>query len=76
MSRKIGHMTDELLTRQQLAEHLGVTEGAVMQMAQRGTGPRFVKISERIVRYRRADVDEWLEQRVVSSTTEAKRRTA
>lgn len=36
----------------------------------RGGGPRFVKISGRSIRYRRCDLNEWIEARLVRSTSD------
>jgi len=61
-------MNDQILSRKALAEHLGVSDEALAQMATRGTGPQYVKISGRLVRYRMADVEAWLESNLVSSS--------
>jgi hypothetical protein len=63
---------DELMTTVECANWLGVStqwlEGARSSPA--GYGPPFVKISPNIVRYRRADVREWLLARTCHSTSE------
>jgi len=61
-------MNDQILSRKALAEHLSVSDEALAQMATRGTGPKYVKISGRLVRYRMADVEAWLESNLVSSS--------
>jgi excisionase family DNA binding protein len=43
-----------------LAEYVDVPLGTVYQWNYRGTGPRFIKVG-RHVRYRKVDVDAWLE---------------
>jgi len=58
----------DLMTRQQAADYMGVTPQALSQMNVRGEGPRFVRIG-RSVRYRRPDIAEWIESRVVDPTT-------
>lgn len=63
-STKTHRDADTLLTPSELAEMLGVTERALGQMRFYGKGPRFVKISHKAIRYRRLDVEEWLESRV------------
>jgi predicted DNA-binding transcriptional regulator AlpA len=50
------------LDRKAAADYLGVTEDTPAQMATRGTGPRYSKPSERIVRYHRDELDAWLER--------------
>lgn len=41
---------------------------ALAQLRFRGTGPRYVKPSERKVLYRRAWIDEWLESNIRTMT--------
>lgn len=51
-----------LLTSNQVAEMLGVTEWCLRNWRHLGTkGPKFVKVGERFVRYRQSDVEAWLE---------------
>lgn len=68
----VGMHDDEILTRQALAQRLGISEEALAQMATRGTGPRYVKLSGRLVRYRMSDVNAWLEANLVTSTKATK----
>ena len=51
-----------LLTPGDLAAELGLPVRTLEMWRYRGTGPRFVKIG-RHVRYRRPDVDRWLNSR-------------
>jgi excisionase family DNA binding protein len=60
----------EMITRRQLAEYLAVTEPALSQMVVRRQGPRFIRLG-RSVRYRREDVLEWLNERVVDPARSA-----
>lgn len=51
----------ELLTPAQLADELGMTVAQLAQWRYRGDyGPKFLK-EGRFIRYRRVDVDAWLE---------------
>jgi len=52
---------DELLTEQELADLLKVSVRTVRSWRTEGTGPPSLRIG-RGVRYRRRDVDAWLEQ--------------
>jgi excisionase family DNA binding protein len=52
------------------AAYLNVQPATLEQWRWNGRGPRFVKIG-RSVRYRHADLDEFLGSRVFSNTTEA-----
>ncbi|PTT20054.1 excisionase [Microbacterium sp. HMWF026] len=58
----------ELLTAAEVAERLKLTVRAVNQLRYLGTGPAFVKVSHKAVRYRAADVEEWLQARVRTQT--------
>jgi hypothetical protein len=62
----------ELLDEHAAAHYLGGTKPFSVRTLQRmrveGTGPRFLKISA-AVRYARADLDEFLDQRRRSSTS-------
>jgi len=55
---------DRLLWPEQVAEMLGLPTGTLANWRYQGRGPAFVKIG-RHVRYRRSDVAEWIEERVV-----------
>jgi excisionase family DNA binding protein len=54
-------MDDRLLTMQEVAEFLGVPVATIYQWRHHGRGPRGIKVG-RHIRYRRADVDAWVEQ--------------
>jgi excisionase family DNA binding protein len=56
-----GHRTDKLLTQQQLADELEVSLRTLERWRQQGTGPAFIRVG-RSPRYRRADIDAWLER--------------
>lgn len=53
-------MEQELLKAEVLAQEWGTTTGALAQMRYMGTGPKFIKIGSKSVRYRRSDIEEWL----------------
>jgi excisionase family DNA binding protein len=55
-------MTDKLLTQHQLSSELEVSLRTLERWRQQGTGPAFIRVG-RSPRYRRADIDAWLEQR-------------
>ena len=50
----------EMMTERQVAENLNMSIGSVRKWRRLRTGPRFVKIG-RALRYRRRDVEAWLE---------------
>jgi predicted DNA-binding transcriptional regulator AlpA len=55
-----------------VSEKLGISEGALAQMRHRGTGPKFVKLGARSVRYRLSDVNAWLERNTFQQTGAAR----
>lgn len=58
-------MDDEkLLTNTDVAKLLGIAPRSLEQMRHKGTSPPFVRISSRCVRYRMADVERWIAERL------------
>ena len=71
MLAEIGAGTaDDLLTTRDVAEWLGVSIQFLEIGRHRGYGPKFVRIGPARIRYRRADVLAWLEQRTFASTSQ------
>jgi len=56
------------LTSRQAAHYLGVSDAALRLWRSEGRGPRFFRAGEKLVRYRRADVDRWIEARLSEPT--------
>ena len=57
-------MTDiELLTRQQLEKILGVRRSTIYKWMSNGTLPKPIKISPGCVRWRRAELVQWINSR-------------
>ena len=61
---------ERLITEAEAAAFLGVTRRALQQWRFNGTGPVFVRISQRCVRYRRRELVCWSEDRLRSSTSD------
>lgn len=57
----------QTLTSIQAAKYLGISEAVLRLWRSEGKGPRFFKAGEKLVRYRRADVDAWIESRLVAA---------
>lgn len=55
---------------EQAAEFLGIKGSTLEQWRWNGKSPRFIKIG-RCVRYRKADLEAFMDERVFTSTTEA-----
>ena len=58
------------LTTEQAAEYLQLQRNTLEAWRCRGGGPRFLKLG-RSVRYRQADLDEWIESRLCDNTIQA-----
>ena len=48
----------------QAAKYIGISEAALRLWRSEGRGPRYFKAGEKLVRYRRADLDSWIEARL------------
>lgn len=57
-------MTAEMLqctmTTKEAAEYLGFSEISLRRWRMKGTGPKFLKLGLRRVRYRKEDLDAWV----------------
>jgi excisionase family DNA binding protein len=54
----------DTLTSKQAAKYVGISEGALRLWRAEGRGPRFFRAGEKLIRYRRADLDSWIEARL------------
>lgn len=59
---------EPLLPPTPVAEALGITTGNLAQMRYRGTGPKFIKLGARSVRYRWCDVEAWIEANTLTQS--------
>jgi excisionase family DNA binding protein len=64
----------QTLTPIQAAEYLGISEAVLRLWRLEGKGPRHFKAGEKLVRYRRADLDSWIETRLRPLATDLERR--
>jgi hypothetical protein len=67
-------MADDMFDERAAGVRLGGTDRPIsprtfQRWRQRGAGPKFVRVGNQI-RYRRQDLDQWLEDRVAQSTVE------
>lgn len=60
---------NELLTTEQLAELLSLRTNTIEVWRLKGHGPRFCKLG-RSIRYRRADVEEWINENIYQNTSQ------
>ena len=61
---------DQLLTETETAEVLSFSVYALRNWRVRGGGPKFVKVSQRSVRYRRRDLNSWAIKLLKNNTSE------
>ncbi len=59
-----------LIDERAAGDHIGLTDRTMQKFRQQGGGPRYVLISARCVRYRRADLRAWADARVRTSTSD------
>lgn len=60
----------KLATDPEFCEFAGLSRGQSAQLRYTGRGPKFIKVTGRQVRYRWADIEQWLEQRTAQSTAD------
>jgi predicted DNA-binding transcriptional regulator AlpA len=58
-----------LLTEKDLSACLGICVATLQRMRSNGTGPRFVRLGERRLAYRLADVEQWVAACTAERTT-------
>lgn len=58
------------LSRDQVESEYGISKRFLELAAVKGGGPIMTKISARMVRYRRADIEEWLTSKRIAHTSE------
>ena len=59
-----------LIDEKVAAAFLGLTERTMQAYRQKGGGPRYIRISSRCLRYRRADLRQWAEALLRNSTSD------
>ena len=59
-----------LINEIEAAAFVGLERRTMQSLRQRGGGSKFVRISSRCIKYRRADLMAWAEARLVGSTAE------
>lgn len=60
----------ELLTRAQIEREFGLRTSYLEKLAHTGGGPCYLKLGRRIVRYRRSDLEQWLDAHKVRNTSD------
>ena len=65
-------MLHRLVDTVEAAQYLGLSRSSLEKYRVYGGGPKFYKYSK-VIRYRPEDLDDWLSQRLVESTSEIRR---
>jgi excisionase family DNA binding protein len=58
----------DTLKPNQAARYIAVSDATLRLWRAQGKGPRFFRAGARLVRYRKSDLDQWLEQRLSEPT--------
>ncbi|MBF0446381.1 MAG: helix-turn-helix domain-containing protein [Magnetococcales bacterium] len=61
---------DRLINEHEAAVYLGHSVRTLQKWRVTGGGPKFVKVSARSIRYRRCDLNAWVEDRIRSNTSQ------
>ena len=64
------HTVADILLPGQLGNLLSLSTGHLAQMRYLGTGPKFIRVTGKQVRYRMSDVQAWLDARTCSRSDE------
>ena len=59
-----------LINEKVAGKFLGLTDRTMQGYRHRGGGPQYIRLSSRCLRYRRADLREWAEARMRTSTSD------
>ena len=59
-----------MLTTHEASDYLRLSRRTLERLRVEGTGPKFVKMGRRSIRYRQSDLEGWLTARSVRSTSE------
>jgi predicted DNA-binding transcriptional regulator AlpA len=60
---------DSLLGQRAAAQLLGISVRTLERHRVAGTGPRFCRLGHRLIRYRKADLEEWVRSSLRTSTS-------
>lgn len=64
-------VTSELIDAAELGRRLAKSKAVLANMRYLGTGPKFIKVGDKSVRYRVSDVEAWLDQRTRQQSSAA-----
>lgn len=58
---------EKMMTAKEVSNYLRISEAALYEYRRTGTGPNYVRLNDRLVRYRKSDVDEWLNAKKIET---------
>jgi predicted DNA-binding transcriptional regulator AlpA len=61
----------DVLSQAQASRYLGVNEGTLRGWRREGFGPKYYRAGTKLVRYRRVDLDQWINDRLTEPTAQA-----
>ena len=61
---------DRFVDEAAAAYFLGLTRGYLRQLRVAGGGPRFARLGVKAIRYKKSELSDWAERRVVASTSD------
>ena len=64
---------EQFLSDTQVAERLQISRAVLQRYRLTGCGPKYLRIARNCVRYRWADVEKWLNQKLIGNTKQAKK---
>lgn len=71
MTAKPSNLPRQLLSRDQIEAEYGLSRRWLELAALKGDGPPMIRISQRMVRYQRVAFEDWLNARIVESTSKS-----
>lgn len=61
---------NQLMKTEEAGRYLGLSSSLLNKLRLTGGGPQFVRLAGRAIRYRRADLDAWIDASVAASTSQ------
>ena len=58
--------TSQHLSEQQAAEYLGISKKTLQRWRFDHKGPAYAKLNGKLIRYHKADLDEWMDQQTIT----------
>ena len=54
-------------SEREAGKYLGISAATLRLWRTKGTGPRHFKAGEKLIRYRRVDLDRWIQERLIQT---------